>query len=120
MWLWLSLGYTPAGIECWDGIRGIDYLVSRKEVDPKRIGVTGRSGGGATSWWVAAADERVKCVIPVAGIADLEAHVVAGVAPRYRQGGVISGHCDCMYFANTYRVDYDVVLALCAPRALLL
>ena len=119
MWWWQALGYTPAGIECWNGMRALDYLQSRKEVDPKRLGVTGRSGGGASSWWIAAADERVQCIIPVAGIADLQAHVVEGVAPRFKTG-VVSGHCDCMYFVNTYRWDFDVVLALCAPRPLLL
>ncbi|HMC89746.1 MAG TPA: prolyl oligopeptidase family serine peptidase, partial [Gemmataceae bacterium] len=118
-WWWQTVGYTPAGVECWNAMRAIDYLQSRIEVDPKRIGVTGRSGGGATSWWVGAADERVGCIIPVAGIADLQAHVVAGVAPRYRQG-VVSGHCDCMYFNNTYRWDFPMVAALCAPRPLLL
>jgi cephalosporin-C deacetylase-like acetyl esterase len=119
MWWWQTIGYTPAGIECWNGIRALDYLQSRKEVDPKRLGVTGRSGGGATSWWIGAADERVKCIVPVAGIADLRAHVVEGVAPRLRDG-VITGHCDCMYFVNTYRWDFSQVIALCAPRAVLL
>src|SRR5205807_3263342 len=46
-WWWQALGYTPAGVECWNGIRGIDYLLSRPDVDPERIGVTGISGGGA-------------------------------------------------------------------------
>jgi hypothetical protein len=55
----------------------------------------------------------------VAGIADLRAHVVEGVADRYRKG-VISGHCDCMYFVNTYRWDFPMVAALCAPRPLML
>jgi dipeptidyl aminopeptidase/acylaminoacyl peptidase len=96
MWWWLSLGYTPAGVELWNAMRAIDYLESRKEVDRKRIGVTGRSGGGATSWWVGAADERVKCVVPVAGIADLLAHVSEG-SPGRLADGVVSGHCDCMY-----------------------
>jgi hypothetical protein len=119
MWWWQTLSYTPAGIECWNGMRALDYLESRKEVDAKGIGVTGRSGGGATSWWVAAADDRVKCIIPVAGIADLYSHVVEGVAPQYRKG-VINGHCDCMYFVNTYRWDFAMVAALCAPRPLML
>ncbi len=120
MWWWQTLGYTPAGIECWNAMRALDYLETRKEVDPKRIGVTGRSGGGATSWWVGAADERVQCIIPVAGIADLQAHVVEGVADRVTSKGVISGHCDCMYFVNTYRWDFAMVVALCAPRPLML
>jgi hypothetical protein len=119
MWWWQTLGYTPAGIECWNALRALDYLQSRKEVDPKRLGVTGRSGGGATSWWVAAADDRVQCIIPVAGIGDLEAHLIAGAVPRFRHG-VITGHCDCIYFVNTYRWDFAQVAALCAPRPLLL
>ncbi len=119
MWWWQTLGYTPAGVELWNAIRALDYLETRKEVDAQRIGVTGRSGGGATSWWVGAADDRVKCIIPVAGIADLRAHVVEGVADRYKKG-VISGHCDCMYFVNTYRWDFPTVAALCAPRPLML
>jgi dienelactone hydrolase len=119
MWWWQTLGYTPAGIECWNAMRALDYLESRPEVDPKRLGVTGRSGGGATSWWLAAADERPQCIIPVAGIADLHSHVVEGVAPRFAKG-VITGHCDCMYFVNTYRWDFATVAALCAPRPLML
>ena len=63
--------------------------------------------------------ERVKAVVPVAGIADLHAHVCEGAVPRYRNG-VISGHCDCMYPVNTYRWDFAMVAALVAPRPLLL
>src|SRR5262249_48940537 len=54
---WQALGYTPAGAECWNGIRGIDYLASRPDVDPEHIAVTGISGGGASTIWIAAADE---------------------------------------------------------------
>ncbi len=118
-WWWQTVGYTPAGVECWNAIRALDYLETRKEVDPKRLGVTGRSGGGATSWWVAAADDRVQCIIPVAGITDLQNHICEGEDPRYKDG-VISGHCDCMYMSNTYRWDFTEVMALCAPRPLLL
>jgi dipeptidyl aminopeptidase/acylaminoacyl peptidase len=46
-WWWQALGYTPAGVECWNGMRAIDYLVSRPDVDADRIAVTGISGGGA-------------------------------------------------------------------------
>jgi hypothetical protein len=88
-------------------------------VDAKRIGLTGRSGGGATSWWIAAADDRPQAIVPVAGIADLYAHLCAGAVPRFRDG-VISGHCDCMYMVNTHRWDFATVAALCAPRPLLL
>ncbi len=110
-WWWVSRGYTPAGAEAWNGIRGLDYLVSRADVDPERLGVTGRSGGGAYSWWIAALDERVKVAAPTAGITTLHNHVV---------DGAVEGHCDCMFMVNTYRWDYDKVAALIAPRALLI
>lgn len=110
-WWWNARGYTPAGVEAWFGIRALDYLCSRPEVDADRIGMTGRSGGGSYSWTVAALDDRVKVVAPVAGITDLQNHVV---------DGCVEGHCDCMYFVNTYRWDYPLVAALIAPRPLLM
>jgi Prolyl oligopeptidase family len=119
MWWWHTLGYTPAGVECWNGMRALDYLETRPEVDPKRIGVTGRSGGGAYSWWIAATDERVACAVPVAGIADLQAHLNEGYPGRLATG-VIAGHCDCMFMTNTYRWDFATVAALVAPRPLML
>lgn len=111
MWWWNARGYTPAGVEAWNCVRAIDYLQTRKEVDPERIGATGRSGGGAYTWWISALDERIKVAVPVAGITDLENHVV---------DGVIEGHCDCMFMVNTYRWDYAQVAALVAPRPLLI
>ncbi len=111
MWWWLNRGYTPAGVEAWNCMRALDYLQSRSEVDPNRLGVTGRSGGGAYSWWIAALDDRIQVAVPVAGITDLENHVI---------DGVVDGHCDCMYFVNTYGWDYPLVAALVAPRPLII
>jgi len=111
MWWWNARGYTPAGVEAWNCIRALDYLQSRPEVDPHRIGVTGRSGGGAYSWWIAALDERIQVAVPVAGITSLENHVV---------DGCVEGHCDCMYMVNTYRWDFPLLAALVAPRPLLI
>ena len=102
MWWWNSRGYSSAGVEAWNCIRALDYLETRPEVDKTKIGVTGRSGGGAYSWWIAALDERIKVAAPVAGITDLRDHVV---------DGVVEGHCDCMYFVNTHRWDYPMVAA---------
>jgi dienelactone hydrolase len=57
-------GYSCAYYFIWDGIRAIDYLISRKDVDPERIGVTGFSGGGTISSFIGAVDERVKVAVP--------------------------------------------------------
>ncbi|MFM7925622.1 MAG: hypothetical protein ACKPJJ_35835, partial [Planctomycetaceae bacterium] len=66
---------------------------------------------GAYSWWIAALDDRIRCAVPVAGITSLRDHVV---------NGCVEGHCDCMYFVNTYRWDYARLAALVAPRPLLI
>jgi dienelactone hydrolase len=109
MW-WQALGYTPAGVECWNGIRAIDYLISRPDVDADKIVVTGISGGGAATFWIAAADERVKCAVPVSGMSDLESYVT---------NKIINGHCDCMFLVNTYQWEWTTIAALIAPRPLL-
>jgi dienelactone hydrolase len=109
-WWWLSRGYTPAGVEAWNGVRGIDYLVSRPDVDPERIGVTGISGGGAATFWIAAADERARVVVPVSGMADLESYV---------PNRLINGHCDCMFLYNTHQWPWTRIAALVAPRPML-
>ncbi len=121
-WWWNARGYTPAGVEAWNCIRALDYLETRDEVDMDRVGVTGRSGGGAYSWWIASTDERVNVAVPVAGITDLRNHVHdGGFGPKGRfHDGVVEGHCDCMYMVNTYRWDYATVASLVAPRPLLI
>jgi dienelactone hydrolase len=110
-WWWNARGYTSAGVEAWNCIRALDYLETRPEVDAKRIGVTGRSGGGAYSWWIAALDDRIQCAVPVAGITSLRDHVV---------NGCVEGHCDCMFMINTFGWDFAKVAALVAPRPLLI
>jgi dienelactone hydrolase len=107
---WHSRGYTPAGVECWNGVRGIDYLCSLPFVDAEKIGVTGISGGGATTNWIIAADDRVKVAVPVSGVSDLECYVT---------DEVINGHCDCMFFHNLYQWEWTTALALFAPKPLL-
>lgn len=109
-WWWQARGYTPAGVECWNGIRALDYLVSRPDVDANRLAVTGISGGGATTFWIAAADERVRCAVPVSGMSDLESYV---------SHKVINGHCDCMFLVNSYGWEWTTIAALVAPRPLL-
>ncbi len=121
MWWWNSRGYSSAAVEAWNCIRALDYLETLKFVDKKRFGVTGRSGGGAYSWWISVLDERIKVSAPVAGIADLKNHVYAGFPNSGRLAhGVVEGHCDCMFHVNTYRWDFGQVAALVAPRPLMI
>ena len=110
-WDWPSRGYTPAGTEVWNAMRALDYLETRPDVDPQRMGVTGLSGGGVISWCLGAADERVKVVVPVCQSGSIE-HVVTDRAT--------DGHCDCAFWINYYRWCWADVGALIAPRALLI
>lgn len=108
---WYSRGYNPGGVELWNGIRAIDLLCSRKEVDTSKIGVTGISGGGSQSWYIAAADPRIKAAAPVCGAGTLVDHVLHRT---------VDGHCDCMMPTNIYQQDFKHVGALIAPRPLLI
>jgi cephalosporin-C deacetylase-like acetyl esterase len=68
--------HTVLGIQCllagdslarytiWDGMRALDYLLSRPEVDGKRVGITGNSGGGTHTAYLAALDERLQVAAP--------------------------------------------------------
>lgn len=57
-------GMSLAHYFIWDGIRAVDYLLTRKEVDPYRLGITGRSGGGTQTAFIAAVDERLHAAAP--------------------------------------------------------
>jgi len=60
----ILVGRNTARYRIWDAMRAIDYLSSRPEVDPERIGFTGCSGGGTLTSYVMALDERVACAAP--------------------------------------------------------
>ncbi|MBW7997866.1 MAG: prolyl oligopeptidase family serine peptidase [Candidatus Glassbacteria bacterium] len=108
---WHSRGYTPIGIEVWNAMRAVDYLLTRSDVDGEKLTINGVSGGGHLSWMAGAADNRFTVVQPVAGTADVQAHVELNLQNM---------HCDCAYFLNTYRHDWPTLAALIAPRALLM
>tara|TARA_R110002049_G_scaffold28018_4_gene96609 strand:+ start:10543 stop:12621 length:2079 start_codon:yes stop_codon:yes gene_type:complete len=71
-------GSSSSKYMIWDGIRAVDYLLTRKEVDKDRIGITGRSGGGTQSSHIAAFDERIKAVAPECYITTLEYQLKSG------------------------------------------
>jgi cephalosporin-C deacetylase-like acetyl esterase len=73
------LGEDLARFLIWDGVRGIDYLVSLPEVDATRIGVTGSSGGGTLTTYVSMLDARVKVAAPVTFISSIPKKIEARV-----------------------------------------
>lgn len=68
-------GANLARWEIWDGMRAIDYLLSRSDVDPHRISITGTSGGGFQAALLGALDERIKVIIPSCYITSLPMRV---------------------------------------------
>jgi len=60
----ILVGGNTARYRVWDGMRAIDYLASRADIDARRIGFTGCSGGGTLTSYVMALDERVACAAP--------------------------------------------------------
>ena len=59
----ILLGANFGLFRAWDGIRGIDYLLTRAEVDPERIGCCGQSGGGTLTQFLAALDSRIRAAV---------------------------------------------------------
>lgn len=58
-------GFSLGGLQLWNNIRGVDFLTSLPEVDPKRIGTTGASGGATQTILLMVADDRIKAAAPV-------------------------------------------------------
>ena len=68
-------GANLARWEVWDGMRAVDYLLTRPDVDPERISITGTSGGGFQTALLGALDDRIKVVIPSCYITELPMRV---------------------------------------------
>ncbi len=75
------VGRCTASYEIWDGIRSLDYLCSRPEIDPKRLGCFGNSGGGTQTGYLMALDERIACAVPNCFITSLE-RLFATIGPQ--------------------------------------
>ncbi len=68
----ILVGTNTAAYRVWDGMRAIDYLASRPEVDASRIGCTGNSGGGTLTSYLMALDDRIVCAAPSCYITSYE------------------------------------------------
>jgi dienelactone hydrolase len=106
-----SAGFTWAGVIFWDDIRSVDYLASRPEVDPGRIGCVGLSVGGLRSAHLAALDDRIRTAVVVGWMASFPAQLNRHVRNTIGHTKLVPG---------LYRdMDYPDVASLAAPAPLL-
>jgi len=75
----LLVGRNLASYRIWDGMRAIDYLCERDEVDTSRIGCTGCSGGGTLTTYLFALDERIAAAMPVCYVTSRDAWLATGM-----------------------------------------
>jgi dienelactone hydrolase len=110
MFLWQ--GRTLWGMMVRDDLLALNYLVSRREVDPKRIAAMGMSMGSTRTWWAAALDERIKAAVCVSCLTRYQNLIAHG---QVRQHGIY------YYVPNMLaeKIDAESVVGLIAPRPLL-
>lgn len=107
----LWLGRTLWGMMVRDDLMALDYLCSRPEVDPARIGVTGISMGATRTWWAMALDERLKAGVAVCCLTRYQ-NLIAHESLR--------SHGIYYFVPGMLRhFDTEAVVALAAPRPLL-
>ena len=93
-------GTNLARWEIWDGMRALDYLVTRPDVDPERINITGTSGGGFQAAHIAALDRRIKVAVPSCYITALPMRIYNRIFkdpdsdPEQDLYGMVSNHVD--------------------------
>ncbi len=92
--------WNALGLQTWNSIRAVDWLTSRPDCDPTRIGVTGASGGGTQTFILAALDERVTAAFP------------AVMVSTAMQGGCTCENASYLR-VNTGNIE---IAALIAPR----
>jgi dienelactone hydrolase len=107
----LWIGRTFWGMLLRDDLMALDYLASRPEVDPERIGVTGMSMGATRTWWLMALDDRLKTGVAIACLTRYQNMI---------EHGAIHEH-DIGYFVPNVlkHFDTEAVVALIAPRPVL-
>ena len=66
-------GQVLWGMMVYDGLRALDFLVKRPEVDPRRVGTLGMSMGSTMAWWLGALDERIKVTVDINCLTDFHA-----------------------------------------------
>lgn len=107
----ILLGRNTARFEIWDGMRAIDYLQSRPEVDPKRIGCTGNSGGGTQTSYLMSLDERIVAAAPSCYITGFE-RLLDTIGPQDAEQNI--------YGQLEFGMDHADYLMMRAPTPILI
>ncbi|WP_439630283.1 SMP-30/gluconolactonase/LRE family protein [Gemmata sp.] len=103
----LPLGTPLSGLQVYENMRAVDYLLTRPEVDGDNIGITGASGGGNQTMYAGAWDKRFKCVVPVCSVGTYQAYLQTAC-------------CMCEVVPGALKFTEEwAVLGLVAPRALM-
>lgn len=106
-----TAGMTVQGLMIWDNMRAIDYLISRREVDGRRIGITGSSGGGNQTAFTTVFDERIMVSCPVNAVCMFAEHETVGN----------DSFCPCEVLPGIWQfAEYSDLMATVAPRPLLI
>jgi len=107
----ILVGRNTASYRIWDGIRAIDYLAGRPDIDGQRIGFTGCSGGGTLTSYVMALDDRVSCAAPSCYITTFR-RLIETIGPQDAEQNI--------YGQIAFGMDHPDYLLMRAPRPTLI
>ncbi|MEQ1830339.1 MAG: acetylxylan esterase [Pirellula sp.] len=107
----ILVGKNTATYRIWDAMRSIDYMETRVEVDPKRIGMTGCSGGGTLTSYVMALDPRVLCAAPACYLTTFR-HLIDTIGPQDAEQNIFS--------QLSYGLDHPDYVIMRAPKPTLI